>query len=461
MNLSEPKAKIEIGVSGNNVYSGSIRADEFLKDLKGHKAIKKFREMRDNDSIVGAIMYAIEQTLRDVPYKVVPPSDTPQAVEAAEFVEQVLNDMEHSLDDHISEALSFLSFGFSDFEVVYKRRGGTGTDNPKKWSKYSDGKLGVRRLSPRAQWTINRFDVERRSGRLLGLYQNSGFENQNYIPSGKLIHYKTPTTNNEPSGRSVLRNAYKSYEYLSRLQELEAIGIERELHGIPVGRIPTEYLSPDATPDQVSVRQEFEKVLRDVKFNDQGYILIPSDVYVNSDGEPTNNRIVEVELISSSGTRSITVDPVITRYQHDIARSVMAEFLMLGASSKGSFALSKSKTDLFLRSLESYLNTIYDTLNKQLLEPLWKLNGFSFDLLPKIVPGDVAPHDLKELGGFLRNLNGAEIDLSNQFGIIDELMTQAELPLPDRDKLQESIDQRAQREVQPQEEILVDEDSKD
>lgn len=446
-NLSEPKAKTELGVSGTNIYSGDIRADEFLPELRGRRAVKKFREMRDNDSTIGAVMYAMEQVLRDVPFKVDPSDDSQEARDKADFVKQVLDDMEHSLDDHISEAISFLSFGFATFEVVYKRRVGPNTNNPKKWSKYDDGYIGVRKLSPRAQWTINRFDVEKQSGQLNGVYQDKSFGSGNYIPSTKLVHYKTPTLNNDPSGRSVLRNAYKSYTYLSRIQEMEAVGIERELHGIPVGRLPAEYLAINATDEQKAVRQEFERVLRDVKFNEQGFILIPSDLYTDQDGNPTDYRLVEVDLMSSSGTRSVPIDPVVKRYQHDIARSIMAEFLMLGGGSTGSYALSKSKTDLFLRSLEAYINTIYDVINKQLVESLWKLNGFDFKLLPKIVPGDVAPHDLKELGSFLRNLNGASIDLSNQTHLVNELLAQAELSEVDPELYQENIESKRQADL--------------
>jgi hypothetical protein len=218
--------------------------------------------------------------------------------------------------------------------------------------------------------------------------------------------------NNDPSGRSILRNSYASYTYLSNLQAIEAIAVERELNGIPIGRIAAEYLSPEATADQVSLRNQMEKILRDLKFNEQGYALLPSDVYQDSDGKPTNTRIMDIELISSNGTRNIDINPIIQRYQHDIARSVMAEFLMLGGGANGSYALSKSKTDLFLRSMESYINSIFDVINKQLIEPLWHLNGLDFDLMPKIVAGDVAPHDLREISGFLRNLNSAGINVS-------------------------------------------------
>ena len=99
---------------------------------------------------------------------------------------------------------------------------------------------------------------------------------------------------------------------------------------------------------------------------------------------------------------------------------------MLG-SSGGSYALSKTKTDLFLRSLESYINTIVDVLNKQLVERLWQLNGLSWDVMPKLVAGDVAPHDLREIASFLRNINGAGIELQDQVEVVEDLMGIAEI----------------------------------
>ena len=427
--LSEEFGKLELGQGGSNTKDGTIRADEFLPDLKGKRAIRKYREMRDNDSTIGAIMYATEQVLRDVDYYVEPANDSDEAKKEADFVKSILEDMEHTLDDHISEALSHLTFGFSIFEVVYKRRRGPDFRAGKKHSKYTDGRIGVRKLASRAQWTIERFDVDKTTGDVLGVRQEQNYGiKSTYIPANKILHYKTTNTNNDPSGRSILRNAYSAYQYLKNLQNIEAIAVERELHGVPIGRIAAEYLSPDATADQASVRAQMEKILRDLKFNEQGYALLPSDVYRDADGKPTNQRIVDIELIASNGSRNIDINPIISRYQHDIARSVMAEFLMLGAGANGSYALSKSKTDLFLRSMESYINSIFDVLNKQLVEPLWHMNGLNFDLMPKICAGDVAPHDLRELGAYLRNLNGANIDLSDQDDIVNALLLNAELP---------------------------------
>jgi hypothetical protein len=427
--LSVTESQKILGVAGTSTRNGTLKADDLQPELRGKRAIRKYREMRDNDATIGAALYAVEQMLRDVPIKITPADDSEQAKAEAEFVESVLEDMDHSLDDHISEALSFLTFGFSAFEVVYKRRIGPYERSPKKRSKFNDGRIGIRKIAPRAQWTINRFDVDQQSGDLYGFHQDvsSGF-GTNYIPMRKAILYRTTTINGDPSGRSILRNAYASYERLNAIQQYEAIGIERELAGIPHAEVPAEYLSADATEAQQAVLNQMKEILRDLKFNEQGFLITPSDTYPGKDGEPTNQKLVSVKLISSEGTRNIDIDPVVKRYQHDIARSVLAEFIMLGGGSNGSYALSKSKSDLFLRALESYIHTIVDILNKQLIEPLWRLNGLDFDLMPKIKAGDVAPHDLQLLGGFLRNLNSAGITYADDLNIVNALLDQAELP---------------------------------
>ena len=446
--LSETAAKIELGVYGKNTYTGDIRADEFLQELKGKRAIQKYREMRDNNAIVGSVMYAIEQTLRDVKIDMVPANDSPEALREAEFLKSVFEDMDHTLDDHISEALSYLNYGFSWFEVVYKKREGDAR-SPKKNSKFEDGRIGIKKIAIRAPWTVEGFEVDQNTGEVLGMWQEAAWGKKvTMIPVEKSLYYRTTSLNNDPSGRSVLRNAYVSYTYLNKIQGYEAIAIERELHGVPVGRMPAEYMSSDATADQVNLRTQFERILRDLKNNEQGYALLPSDLYVDADGKPTNQRLMDVELITANGSRSIDIDPVVKRYQHDIARSLMAEFVMLGSGS-GSYALSKSKTDIFLRSLESYINAVVDVLNKQLVERLWQLNGLPWETMPKLVAGDVAPHDLREISSFLRNLNGAGIEVQDQVEVVEDLMNIAEIQF-DPEKYQEIKDRKKQEQLAQQ-----------
>jgi hypothetical protein len=63
--------------------------------------------------------------------------------------------------------------------------------------------------------------------------------------------------------------------------------------------------------------------------------------------------------------------------------------------------------------------------------------------MPYIKAGDVAPHDLREIAAFLRNLNGADINVSDHPEVIQDLMDIAELTY--------EPNQAARSDVQPDE----------
>jgi hypothetical protein len=406
--LPRSNATQELGVSSGakSSYRGiRFGDDEFLQQLRGDRAIKVYREMRDNDAVVGALMTAMDMMLRAVEWRVEPASEEPDAIVAKEFVESLFDDMSHTFDEFMSEVLSFLTFGFSFFETVYKQRLGPDQADPAKRSKFNDGKVGIRKLAPRAQWTLDHFEVDD-SGGLEAFVQRTDAKVVK-IPIEKGLLFRTSSSNGGPVGRSVLRNAYLSWYMLSHIQVIEGIAIERELNGLPVGKMPSSYLAADADATKQAVKTAFEQILRDVKNNEQGYILLPSDLYPNVDGSPSGESMISFELMSSSGTRDIDTGGVIRRYQGDIARTVLADFILLGQTDKGSFALSKSKTDLFLRALEGYLNNVAAVINRYLLPPVWQLNGFDRELMPTMVPGNVAPVDLDELGQYINRLAGA------------------------------------------------------
>lgn len=418
-------AMVELGVAGGYNTQGYMKLEEFIPALRGNKAIKKYREMRENDPIIGATLTAMDMLIRAVEWKF------EGTEEAVTFAESLFEDMDGTFEDFLSEVLSFLPYGFSFFEVVYKRRMGRSPNTPTNYSKYDDGMIGIRKLAPRAQWTIDRFDVTE-AGDILGVYQNAPYTSgMVYIPISKGLLFRTTSVNNDPSGRSVLRNAYLPYYYSTNLQTIEAIAVEREMNGMPVGKVPSEYLKPDADEGKKRFVAEFSKILRDVRMNEQSFVLIPSDVYTNENGSLSNIPKVSFELTASKGTRDIDIDKVIRRHQANIARTVLADFIMLGQSDRGSFALSQSKTDLFLRSIEGFIDNIAAVLNKDLMPKVWSLNGLDMATLPKIKRGRVAPVNLEELGRFVARLAGANDALFTDETIISDLLDKADIARPE------------------------------
>lgn len=385
-----------LGVNSDFDPSWGIKGDEFLNDLRGARGIRRLREMAENDPIFGAILSAMDLMIRSTPWRVEEGSE-----QARELVDYCLHNLEDvTFEMFLSDVLSFLPYGFSVFEIVARRP-----------SENRNGWVTLKSLAPRAQWTIDRFDTDR-TGKILGVWQLAATGSA-YIPYSKLLHFRTASRQNDPAGMSVLRNAYTSWYYARRIQEIEAIAIERELNGLPLFRIPAEYLSPDATPAQRAFVSQVGNMGRDVKRNEQGFMIIPSDLYEDADGKLTNQRLVEFELVASKGTRDIKTGEVIIRYQQDMARSALADFVLLGTNDRGSFALSKSKADLFLKALTGYVDAIASVLNRKLVPKLMAWNGLDMADAPKIVPGRVAPVDLTELGNYIARVAGVGIQLND------------------------------------------------
>lgn len=148
----------EIGRIGQKRYGGTFY-EEFLRELRGKKGIETYREMAENDDTIGAILFAVEMLIRQASWNVEPGGDTPKDKEAAEFVEQCMHDMQDTWTDTISEILSFLTYGWSFHEIVYKRRMGK-TRDQKTRSKYNDGLIGWRKLPIRAQETLYQWEYD-------------------------------------------------------------------------------------------------------------------------------------------------------------------------------------------------------------------------------------------------------------------------------------------------------------
>lgn len=401
----------ELGVASDSRPDWGLRSDEFVVQLKGRQGIKKYREMAENDAVIGAILHAMTQMMRSIEWRVEGKSNS-----AVDFVHSVMNGMDDkSWEEFIADVLTMLPYGFSVFEMVPRRD--------------ADGMIRMKKLASRAAYTLDRFVTEE-NGDIKGIWQVAAQKNV-FIPYARLLHFRTTSTSNEPSGRSVLRSAFTSWRAANNIRYFEGVGIERELNGLPIVRIPSEFMSADASDAQKALFNQMKTIARDVKRNEQGYIILPSDRYADEDGKLTDNLMVEFDLIASKGTRDINTGEVILRYEQAIARSVMADFVMLGANDRGSFALSKSKADLFLKALEGYADTIAAQINRKLLPYLWELNGMDKADMPKMVRGRVAPVDLEELGQYIQRLALSGVDLFPDDNLDKHLRDVAGLPEAD------------------------------
>ncbi|MCC8945987.1 hypothetical protein H8A97_12980 [Bradyrhizobium sp. Arg62] len=426
----DPNAKAfgEIGVSGLKVFSGYLD-EEFLPELRGQQAIKIYRQMSETDPVVNAVLTAVTLILRAVDWRVEPANSSAEAEKEAEFAQSLLTDMSHTWGDTVAEIMSMLSFGWSYHEMVLKRRVGPDQNDASTRSKYTDGRIGIRKLPVRSQDSLLRWEMQQDGG-IDGLWQMPPQGGQTlFVPINRALLFRTTSKKNSPEGVSILRAAYRPWYIKKSIEDYEAIGVERELAGLPVVSIPAKYLAANASPEDQKIRQAYEKIARDVKFNQQGGLVIPSDCFPQADGNPSANRLVKVELLTTGGRRAIETDPIIARYNRNIAMSALADFITLG-DQKGSYALSKNKSELFLRACETYLNQIADVMNRFMLPRIFSYNGISWDLIPEMKPGRVAPVDLNELGTYIQMLAGAGAPLFPNEELSKYLADAAGLPEP-------------------------------
>lgn len=387
----------EYGRIGQKRWEG-IFNEEFLPELSGIRGIKTYREMLDNDDTIGAIMFAIKMLIRQVKWHVEPGGDSAKDREAAEFVESCMDDMQNTWTDTISEILSFLAYGWSFHEIVYKRRSGK-TKNRKTSSKYSDGLIGWQKIPPRAQDTLYRWEYDDKDN-LIGMTQQPP---PDYglltIPISKAMLFRTESIKDNPEGRSILRNAYRSWYFKRRIQEIEAIGIERDLAGLPVLHAPDGVdIWDDKDPELVSINAALTSMVKNIRRNEYEGLVLPAGY--------------EAELLSTGGTRQFDTNAIINRYDAKIAQTVMADFIMLGHEQTGSFALSEDKTELFAVALGAFLDVICKTFNNQGIPSLIDMNGAHFDAItdyPQLAHGDVDKRDITKLSTFLKDMVGVGI----------------------------------------------------
>ena len=403
----------EFGSTGLK-HSGGTIYEEFLTNLRGTKGARVYREMSDNDPTVGSILYAIEKVILRLDWRIDPFQDksadgetNPKDQETAEFINECLNDMSDSWDATLTQILSMLTYGYSFHEIVYKVRGGDSKD-PKRRSKFDDNKIGWRKFAIRGQETLWQWMFDEEGG-IQGMIQSdpSASIYIKPIPIEKALLFRVKNDKNNPEGRSLLRNAYRSWYFKHRIEEIEAVGIERDLAGLPIAYIPPEYLSSTASAEQISFRNSIEQIVQNVKRNEQEGIVMPL-MY-----DESGHKMFDLSLLSTGGSRQFDTDKIINRYDQRIAMSVLSDFILLGHDRVGSYSLGTAKMDLWSMAVDAIANSIAEVINQFAIPRLLKLNGMDTSRAPFLTYGEVSHIDLTEIGDYVSKLANSGLIMSD------------------------------------------------
>lgn len=410
----------QLGSSGLKRY-GPYVYEEFLPELRWPRAGKVYQEMSDNDPVIGAILYLAEMLIRGTTWNVEPGGKTDQDKEAATFLKSCMDDMDMSWADTISEILSVLTYGFSFHELVYKVRRGPTERNSKYRSQYTDGRIGWRRIPVRAQTSIEEW-IFNEEGDTVGVIQVAEPDMKRVIiPMSKGLLFRTRVSRDNPEGKSLLRNAYRPWFFKKHFEEIEGIGIERDLAGFPVLTAPENldlWNTDDA--DMVALKARAEELVASVRRDSEEGILLPHGW--------------ELKLLTSGSSRQIDIGSTIDRYDNRIAITMLSDIVLLGNKS-GSFALADTKQSMLAASLQAQVSNIADVFNNKAVPQLFSYNTFPVDTkLPKIVPGQIQTPSLKEIALILRAMG---LDIAGDHAVLNYLRRITGMPELDKKDFEE------------------------
>lgn len=343
----------EIGRTGLRQWGGYV-LEEWLTELQGRRAAEHFREMADQDAVIGGILLAIEMLVRKVEWWVEPATqDDSAAVQSQELIQEMLfEDLEDSWSDTISEIMSMIVYGFHVSETVYRKRG--------------DGRIILGKLATRSQDSLLRWDFDEYDEWQAYVQQPPPTYGTYVIPREKALLFRTKVHKANPEGRSILRNCVRPYYMRKNLENLMGISVERNLAGLPM-------LTP---PPDVDIWNTEDQAMVALLSNAQGFV---SQVRRDEmEGVVVPNGW-EFKLVSGEGggsSRGLDILSMIKYYDEIMARSMLADIITMGGDkATGSFALSDNKKALFYSAIESWLDQIASVFNTDLIPRVYRLNG--------------------------------------------------------------------------------------
>ena len=369
----------EMGSLGLSTFGG-VSTEELKRELNWPNNIKIYKQMTYSPS-VNSSLTLYENIIGKVEWSYVPPQNaTPEEINQGRIINEMMKDLDGSTwREFINDILSMMVYGFSIHEKVYRRR------YKSNGSRYDDGVIGWKKLAIRNQETIEKFIFSDDGSDVLGVKQNLSAINDSYgrytarnsqevvLPRSKFLLFRTGKHKGNPFGVSHLRDAYSSWKYLTAIEEMEVVGFSKDLAGLPVLKIPPQYMSDDASTSQRSIYEYYKNVIRNLQQNQQSGVILPQAF----DPE-TKQPLFDLKLLSNEGgKKSFDSDKIKDYYKRAIYVALFAEVLIFGSSEGGSFNLGVIKNSMTGAAAESMLKNIKDVLNNDLLVQTFELNNWN------------------------------------------------------------------------------------
>lgn len=371
-----------------------LLSTEYLWELRGANAIRKYDQMRFSDPKVAGLRFAQNLPLLRAAVDVEPADpDDKDAVAKADLVRR------HLLEDFpwrsfLADTTLCKDYGFSAHEIVWR---------------IEDGEARFR-LALRPASSIRTDDIYVTDGRIDHVVQRPQTGGDLTIPGENLIWFCNQKEGDNFAGRSILRPMYKPWKLKEELEVQLAVLIGK-LGGVPVFTTHTE------------LDEETEELLEEAGESfgiaAGAYLKIPDDV--------------EAELLASNAKVGEVLE-AIKYWDTQLTNVAQAQVLDLGTTSAGNRALGTTLRDMFSDAIQVDASYREDVLNARegLVHQDVAYNFPNDDNLPKLRFGNVQRADIAALAQALKNL----ADAGMTFGGETWDFIRSELNLPESDSAQ-------------------------
>lgn len=410
------------GVGGTPVYGGVIVEPEKDPALAGQRKFTTFSNILANVSIVAAGTRYFTNLIGASNWTVVA-SDSDTDGRFAELVEKALMEDPATPLHRITRRASMYRFhGFSFQEWSLMRA--------------QEGHLTFEDIEPRPQSTVQLWDVDTR-GRLDGVTQQhpSDFR-EVYLPRSKCLYMCDDTLTDSPAGLGLFRHMVFPARRLQRYETFESDGLQNDLRGVPVARMPFAKLDEAVKSGKMTVEQraQAEAPLRSFLANhNKGKrlsVMIESITAQTTDekGTPSSNRLWDLELLKGGAVGLEDVANAITRLNYELARIMGVQGLLAGSGGSGSLALSKDQTESFHLIVQGSLREIEEGIAKDLVDTLFRLNGWPEEMKPKVKAEAVRMQTVEEITKALADMARAGYMLDADDPAINAIRAMLALP---------------------------------
>ncbi len=336
---SRAATRATIGSTGYNDTPKGWFSLEYMAELMPPIGIDKFLRMMMNDPIVGGLLLHMYYAMSRVKWDVKGKND--------DFVMYQVEALKFPMEQIFFEMATSFSFGFFIGELIWD---------------IVNGKVTLLDVEPRHQPSIQAINTKEKE-----VIQFSSDIGEAHIPYEKCLHHVFLTATRNPFGISLLRHLYKPYYYKISIEATEAVGLDRDLTGLPVMTAPEGFDFTAADPDSPNYQPQVEATL-------QWATEIVTNVRKDQLQGIVKPNGWTLDIIRGENRTAVPTTEIIMRYNTEMAAGLLENFMALGgAAARGS--ATSTHVHNFVTACEAYANFIGNSISRQIFKRMCAYNG--------------------------------------------------------------------------------------